>query len=135
MESSYQALIFLPPGTDATLEDGRDRLLQFYSEDIARDKVKIRLKDGELSFRRGKWSIEVYEDEGLHVLKEADELAATYGARLHNSGMLALSRRVFVLSTDPDPRMEYDEDYFDVVVQLSEFPGAVAFDPGTGTFI
>ena len=134
-DSSYEALIFLPPGTDATLEDGRDRLAQFYSERIEKGKVKITLEGGELKFQAGKWSIEVYEDEGPHVWREAEEIASTYGSRLPNSGMLALARRVFVLTSDPDPRREHDEDYFEVVVQLSEFPGAVAFDPGTGTFI
>jgi hypothetical protein len=134
-DTSYEALIFLPPGTDASLQYGRDRLVQFYSDQIEKGKARITFEDGKLTVRLGKWSIEVYEDEGLHVLREADDIASTYGLRLPNRGMLALARRVFVLSSDQDPRLEHGEDYFDVVVQLSEFPGAVAFDPGSGTFI
>ena len=134
-DRSYEALVFLPPGTDATLEDGRDRLVQFYSEQILKGRVKVTLKDGELKFRAGNWSIKVHEDEGSHVWREAGEIAATYGARLPNSGMLALARRVFLVSTDPDPRMEHHEDYLDVLLQLSEFPGALVFEPESGTFI
>lgn len=135
MAISYQALIFLPPGTEATLEDAYNRLIEKYSQDIEAGKVKITLKDGELSFRRGRWSMEIYEDSSPHVIGEAKEIAATYGARLPNSGMLTLSRRRFDLSSDPDPNMDHHEDYLDVVEEIGSFPGAVVFEPETGTFI
>ena len=109
--------------------------MQFYNAQIEKGKVKITLEGGKLTVRIGKWEIEVYEEDGLHVLRAADEIASTYGARLPNRGMLALSRRVFILTSDPDRRLEHDEDYLDVVVQLSEFPGSVAFEPETATFI
>lgn len=135
MAISYQALIFLPPGTDATLEDAYNRLLEKYSQDIEAGKVKITLSDGELSFRRGKWSMEIYEDSGPHVIGEAKEIADSAGPLMTSSGMLALSRRRFDLSSDPDPEAKRTNDFLDVVIELSSFPGAVAFDPSMGIFI
>ncbi len=134
MSYSYQAFVMLPtensPSPDLVKQQIQQRV------DGVNPPAQIAIEPDYITITVEDWQLQISANGDPYVLEEAVEIAAahlepedpkrailaTYGFRLE-------------ISCDEDPNMDYFNYYIYALEALSEFPGAIVFDPSTTGFI
>ena len=134
MSYSYQAFVMLPtensPAPDAVKQQIQQRF------DLAHPVAQIAIEPDYITITIEDWQLRISANGDPYVLEEAQEIA-TQHLELGDPKRAALATYSFRLeiSCDEDPNMDYFNCYIYVLEALSEFPGAIVFDPSTTGFI
>lgn len=82
------------------------------------------------------WQLRISANGDPDVLEESQEIAATHlEPEDPKRAILATYGFRLEISCDEDPNMDYFNYYIYALEALSEFPGAIVFDPSTTGFI
>jgi hypothetical protein len=124
----YEALVFLPPACNGNLDLAEAMLRRrLPAMMLTRTSSGITLSDG--------WRIGIGLSDEPHVIVESKWLIDRCGADRADADQLRAASRRFEVRTDDDPNMDRFNDYVYVLEVLTSFLGAVAFKPGSGTFV
>ncbi len=134
MSYSYQAFVMLPtensPSSDLVKQQLQQRV------DGATPPAQIAIEPDYITITVADWQLRISANGDPFVLEEAQEIAATHlEPEDPKREILATYGFRLEISCDEDPNMDYFNYYIYALEALSEFPGAIVFDPSTTGFI
>jgi hypothetical protein len=104
--------------------------------DLADPPVQIAIEPDYITITIEDWQMRISANGDPYVLEEAQEIAAKHlEPDDPNRAILATHGFRLEISCDEDLNMDYFNCYIYVLEALSEFPGAIVFDPSTTGFI
>lgn len=127
----YRLIVFIPASSSITLEAILEQLqLRFASQNasIVRDGKKMVIK-------RGTWSLSIDWEDGPHVLIESQEMADIFAKDRADKDIIAASARRLTTAGDPDPDMDYFNDYVAMIEVFESISGLIILDPDNGKFM
>jgi hypothetical protein len=135
---SYQALILLPSDTDASLQKAETELHAFFDK-LKGDKlrgvhIQSETQNSWVVLTINGWKLFIRLSTATGNQEESQEIADRLGTQCPVDLRLKPYGARFEITSDPDPNMDYFNDYVFVVEALSSFEGAVALD-GFGKLI
>jgi hypothetical protein len=134
MSYSYQAFVMLPTENSPSPDLVKQQLQQRF--DLANPLAQIAIEPEYISITVEDWQLRISANGDPYVLEEAQEIAAEH-LEPDDPKRVALATYGFRLeiSCDEDPNMDYFNYYIYALEALSEFSGAIVFDPSTSGFI
>lgn len=122
-DPTYKAFGLLQDHSNFSLEVLHKHLVKrFPATNIVR-------KDNCILLSQAGWTISVYLSEEAHVAQESEEIAEFLATYPQSNEISKCKRRVEIISSDPDPNMDYFNDYIILCGILEEFQGVILFDP------
>lgn len=84
-----------------------------------------------------RWSMRVYWEDEPHVLEEALEIAQDHAHELNESELkeIAMCDKRISTAGDPDPNMDFFNDYVHVLEVFETFSDVFVLDPQAGQFL
>lgn len=126
---TYQAFAFLQDDSDFDIEVLRQRLVKRLSAmKVVHEGRNISLQVPEMVFR-------VHLADEPFVAQESLGISEHFALCPLAAEIAECKRRVEICSTDPDPEMEYFNDYIILCETLEGFRGVILFDPTSGELI
>jgi hypothetical protein len=127
----YMGLI--PPNSEATLEQLRDRLSNHYGKHNRTHTLELR--DSHLRFKIQDYTFDIHYVAAPHVREESGEMAKYYkgddqAAKLEIQNCPAR----FEMSGDDDPNLDYFNDSIMIQEAMEALGIILIFDPFRGTF-
>jgi hypothetical protein len=137
MKRKYEALILLPLGTSASLDDAEQLITGFIErQDAGKERYDLSRHGSTLYMAVGEWSVAIRFNASPSVIEEARQIGDYYGANRHDKELLATyGSRFEIESVTDDPGMDYFNDYVLILELLSSYPSAKIFDPQAQAFI
>jgi hypothetical protein len=134
MSYSYQAFVMLPTENSPSLDLVQQQIHQRF--DGANPPAQIAIESDCLTITVEDWQLRITANSDPSVLAESQEIAATHlEPEDPNQSILATYGFRLEISCDEDPNMDYFNYHIYALEALSEFPGAIVFDPSTTGFI
>jgi hypothetical protein len=130
---SYEAFILLPPNSAASLEQAEVRLLNFYKNNER--SVKTQRYEKKLDLIIDGWICHIYLNRQPHVLAESKEMAETFASDRADKIAISGCDRRFEIICQPDPDLDYFNDYLFVLEELGSLDGAKTWEGITGKFL
>ena len=127
----YKLLVFIPPLSSVTLEEVVEKLRTKF----ASQKVSIARSGEKVVIKRESWSLNVYWEDEPHVLEEAQEIADHFANHRPDKDVIASSQRRLTTAGDPDPNMDYFNDYVWMIEAFEAIPEFIIFDANNGKFM
>lgn len=131
---AYQAFVLLPSDSDASIEEVRRILEDYYSDDErdvtfneTENKLTVTIDD--------EWDLYIDRNSKPHVIRESQEMAEMFAAQRPDKDEIASSGVRLEISTDDDDDMDYFNDYVEILEQLESFPGAKLWEGAQSAFI
>jgi len=127
----YQTLVIIPLNHPLTFADLLDRLRQKFSrqndftvEQRHPHQIALRSNDG--------WELRISLEDAPHAASEAQEIAENFEMEEADRAILKTSISYLSTAADPDPNMNYFNEYVFVLEVFEQYPGLYLFDPHTG---
>jgi hypothetical protein len=109
------------------------RALQVKFSSLSTRQVVVSEKHCEV--RHNGWALRIHWEEEAGVVDEIKEFVYRKAANRPDQARIASFNRLVTTAADPDPNMDYFNDYVFVLEVLENFAGTYLFDPNNGTFI
>ena len=126
---TYQAFAFLQDDSDFDIEVLRQRLVKRFPT------MKVVHEEKNISLQVLDWKIRVHLADEPFVAQESLEISEYFAQCPLAAEIAECKRRVEICSTDPDPEMEYFNNYIILCETLESFRGVILFDPTLGELI
>ncbi len=126
---TYQAFAFLQDDSDFDIEVLRQRLNKRFPT------MKVVHEGRNISLQMPNWELRVHLADEPFVAQESLGISEHFAECPLAAEIAECKRRVEICSTDPDPEMEYFNDYIILCETLEGFRGVILFDPTSGELI
>lgn len=126
---TYQAMAFLQDESDFDMEILRQHLVKCFPA------MKVVHEGKDISLQVPDWKIRVHLADEPFVAQESLEISEYFAQCPLAAEIAECKRRVEIWSNDPDPKMEYFNDYVILCETLESFRGVILFDPTSGELI
>lgn len=123
---SYKALVLLPPTSSTSIEEVKDKLRTFYKND-ERDVI-VQQHETVIEIVIRGWTCSVHLSSEPHVLIESQQMAEIFAAARLDKDEIATCNRRFEVISEPDPNIDYFNDYIFILQALESFPGIKIWD-------
>ena len=130
---AYQAFILLPSDSEASIEDVRRILEDYYSGDV-RD-ITFNDNENKLTVTIDDWDLSINRNSKPHVIEESREMADKFAGQRPDKNEIASSGVRLEVSTDDDDNMDYFNDYLEIIEKLGNFKGAKIWEGAQSEFI
>jgi hypothetical protein len=132
---SYKAMALLPPSVVLSMPELAERLSKtFGAVELSADQTKIAKTIQNPANPEETWSFRLYLENKPHVIFESREMADKFAQNRPDKAVIVSCDRRLFLGCDPDPNMDFFNDYVIIVQILDEIEGAIVFDPNNGKF-
>ena len=126
----YKTSLLIPDRYELTFSDLVEKIKKRFSKMIDRE-IEIS-GTNTIILHHGEWFLDIYWEDEPHVLIESEEIARLFASdRSDRSTIAACSRRI-TTAGQPDPNMNYFNDYVYVLEVLEGMPGLFVFDSHAG---
>ncbi|MBA3664653.1 MAG: hypothetical protein H0W61_10640 [Bacteroidetes bacterium] len=129
----YSFLILIGEGSNASIEDLKTELNDFYKDDAR--GVKLTLNGSLLTLNVNDWKLYIRYNSDSHVLKESQELAEEFAGDKPEKNQIAVCASRFEMSADPDVNMDYFNDSLFAQEKIEDFSNVFVFDANARGFL
>ena len=125
----YQTTVLVPARNSLTFE----ALIELFRKKVAKGAPyhpAMSTESGKILLKRGEWTLRVYWQDQPYVREEAIEIAKRFASGRPDVELIATCDRMISTGGDPDPNMEYFNDYVQVLEVFETLDDVFKFDGG-----
>ncbi|MCU0479942.1 MAG: hypothetical protein MUE54_01865 [Anaerolineae bacterium] len=126
----YKTMLMIAETTVLSWDDFFEMLKAEFINNPA--KIVEKMSDKQIQIRYKTWVFNLYWETQPHVLEESQEIAQIFAKNRPDKDIIGKCHRRITTASNPDPDMEYFNDYVYVLQVFERIPDSYIFDNQAG---